>query len=935
MASNYEQPKLATSKQYNVSQGNIGQVKQYTTDWSDYESAKIWEEVAKGTGKVNESIQESAKLRGMLDQTGNLVAQNSWLTDDSYNQGRAAVIAEQQKGKFLEIVDRTSREVAQKNGTMEDYNKAIEPYYQEYIKNIRNVATVDVNGNPLSIELQNETLVNARKEMITYVALGQQKFQKIKEAQNEVDRQELNANVGGNLLAAIQVAPNAADLIPKIMNTYEQLNLIGARLGDPTKAKAEADGITSETLTKSIGLLEPTDPLSTEKVNAIVGLVNSPGFTMHPIAKAKVLEAADKFEREVYGAIEYNISGSIDQLEMAAATGNYKPGMQAAIAKSIEAGVRSGDLTFAQGKALNTRLSNLNEKIAKSAMSSSESVLSMNAIAASTDPEHPKKVYNAIMEAESKLPGASVTSGRQKYIKHISSNYMADNPEYAYYLLRQYGAEFKYHFPADSNTPIPEHVQWLTANGKDKLLTQWPDMVQLAAQTKTGAGTAIAGELPEAYKQPFLQNVNRLTGNFADDMAILQQSRLEIEQNERSGLKMYVATADDFKAGFTSFFGNKIEQDLNWLNSAGEGTRGYMSQLSNYSMGIGTNRGAAIKTGITDFSSRDSFIAALTDTGLFYSTGAHGVISDVPNFEQVMKNGKGSITNNDINTFINEIASQLRTRNPNLPNAPWTDNDMVFHFDGLSLTATAIDKNTGRRIPLPNGRSSIPISEIHTKFKELDTVRFAKSVVPKKLTGSTVSPNLQALTNVFNNSAAVSNFMGMVAQREGEVFVPTATDPKRPHIKTIGMGVYIDKHPVEAAMIMEGYRTGNKELVNKGHTEVMAKLMKQSLPALNSVFGSKDVSTLGFNERAAATLILDAGWWGGGGGANRVAKAIKIAQSTGNADRAMSESGLNKVGELYTGYKVTREVDGKQVAGKLNGRGKDILYMLKAYAREI
>jgi hypothetical protein len=134
---------------------------------------------------------------------------------------------------------------------------------------------------------------------------------------------------------------------------------------------------------------------------------------------------------------------------------------------------------------------------------------------------------------------------------------------------------------------------------------------------------------------------------------------------------------------------------------------------------------------------------------------------------------------------------------------------------------------------------------------------------------------------------------------------------------------------------MEGYKTGNKELVNKGHTEVMAKLMKQSLPALSSVFGSKDVSKLGFNERAAATLILDAGWWGGGGGANRVANAIKIAQSTGNASRAMSESGLNKVGELYKGYKVTRLVNGKKVAGELNGRGTDILYMLKAYAKQI
>jgi hypothetical protein len=453
-------------------------------------------------------------------------------------------------------------------------------------------------------------------------------------------------------------------------------------------------------------------------------------------------------------------------------------------------------------------------------------------------------------------------------------------------------------------------------------------MVQLAAQTKTGAGAAIAGELPEAYKQPFLQNVNRLTGNYKDDMTILQQSRLEIEQNERSGLKMYVSTADDFKAGFTSFFGNKIEQDLDWLNSAGKGTRQLMSQLSNYSMGIGTNRGAAIKTGITDFSSRDSFIAGLTETGLFYSTGEHGVISDVPNFEAVMKNGNASITNTDITVFINEIADQLRTKNPNIPNAPWSDNDIVFHFDGLSLNAIAIDQDTGRRIPISNGRSSIPISELQANFKKIATIRSAKAVVPLTAytqSGGKIKYNQVILQHEFDNPEVNRKVVNRIVAGEGYVPKLTATNPNNPGVLTIGGGVSKNDHPEQAKAIQEGIAKGDQAMIDKAHTEVLARQMRYSLPAVRSVIGSTDPAKLDVRQREAAAVIFDAGYWGGAKWANTVAEAIRVTKETGDWRKGMAVKAakdtrsLNEVGEIHVGYKPN---------GKLNTRGEDLVRML-------
>jgi hypothetical protein len=633
----------------------------------------------------------------------------------------------------------------------------------------------------------------------------------------------------------------------------------------------------------------------------------------------------------VNGAVDYEISGAIDQLEIAAATGNYKPGMQAAIAKSIEAGVRARTLTFPQAKALNSRLSNVNEAIAKSSMESGESITGMDATSANGVENHPEKVYKFFMEDGGKR-GLSISEAQTLYAQYATSGWRKEDPKYGQFLLKQYGKEFSSYFPLDSSVQIDEFLKLQTPEGQDKLLKQWPVMMAMSAQVKAGAPQAIAATFPKEYQQPFIQLAynGKLTGSYLDDMKAMQAVRKNIELNANSEKTVAVLKASNFKPSFWPFGADsEFQKEFDFWNSYGDVTGGYVAQLANNTALRPGNMDILRSSGY-DISNEVSKMAGLHANGLLYSTGKYAVVSDLPEFEKRMINGKDNILGTDVKEYLNTFADTLIKANGG--KGLFKDRNIVFHFDGNTIKAEAFDEATARKINLPKGIDKISLQKLQTDFAELNVGKQAKANVPLTVhtpTGSKITYNQVTLQKEFDNAEVNRKVVNRVVAGEGYVPKITATHPDKPGVLTIGGGVSINDHPVQAKAIQEGIAKGDQAMIDKAHTEVLARQMKYSLPAVRSIIGSTDPQNLDVRQREAVAVIFDAGYWGGAKWANTVAEAIKVTKATGDWRKGMAVKAnkdtrsLNEVGEIHVGYKAN---------GTLNARGEDLVRMLKMFS---
>ena len=870
MASNYEQPKLATSKQYNVSQGNIGQVKQYTTDWTDYESAKIWEEVAKGTDKVNESIQESAKLRGMLDQTGNLVAQNSPLTEDSYNQGRAAVIAEQQKGTFLEIVEREAQRVAKSNGTMEDYNKAIEPYYQEYIKNIRNVATVDVNGNPLSIELQNETLVNARKEMITYVALGQQKFQKIKEEQNEIDRQDLNGNMGNNLISQIKNAASANDLAPLIAQFYTKVSLTNAQYGDKLKARAATDGLTQEVLTQVFdkGILDPNNPLDVQKADVIVRVLDSPEFNLNPASKGKVREAYTKFVDEHHGAVKWNINDDIAKLNAALDAGVYNPKDYAALAAEIKRLATTNKLTWEEAISFRNKLDALNGKVADSAKKDPDRILKLNqtgALGEYTDlSKHAEAAYKAIAQKVN-AAGGNVSDVNEAFAKWAAQPERQGINAYMSFLADKLADNFKGDLPVNLNITPADEIRITNSSNDDMKTTQWQQLVQMA-QGNTDFNYAAAKALGNPkYIQAFtsLSISGKLTGNYADDVKLLVATAFDNDAMQESG-EIIKLSSDNLKPTFFGLGSDSFNANSNWWNGAGNGTLDRLGSIATSMMKTNPAVRERMKAaaGTRNFATdAPGVIQGLQTAGYLTTTGDYGIISTTDNtIMDVLFKGTDATVEERLKAIDNVMKKYIVSKGLT---GLFKDRDYLPIFNGQTLYVEFLDK-AGNLDPTAKP-VSIDVPELQTAVAEVVRDRPKQQVMqsfPVKVAekgGGThiLNINMAQLDPIIGNSAVASEYVRNTLRYEDLVKSGRQTmRDKFPDAWTTGAGVTKASHPEQYAKINEGFKTGNMGLVNSAMTEVFIKEAAKAKVWLNTYVGG-DPKNWNATQRLHAQLILD------------------------------------------------------------------------------
>jgi hypothetical protein len=409
-------------------------------------------------------------------------------------------------------------------------------------------------------------------------------------------------------------------------------------------------------------------------------------------------------------------------------------------------------------------------------------------------------------------------------------------------------------------------------------------------------------------------------------MKAMQGVRKNIELNANSEKTMAVLKASNFKPSFFPFWGDsEFAKEFDFWNSYGDVTGGYVAQLSNNATLRPGNMDVLRSSGY-DVSNEVSKMAGLHANGLLYSTGKYAVVSDIPEFEKRMLNGKDGILGSDVKEYLNTFAENLIQANGG--KGLFKDRNIVFHYDGNTIKAEAFDEATARKINLPNGVDEISLQKLQTDFAEINAAKRAKANVPLTAytpSGGKIKYNQVTLQKEFDNAEVNRKVVNRVVAAEGYVPKLTATNPGSPGVLTIGGGVSIKDHPVQAKAIQEGIAKGDQAMIDKAHTEVLARQMRYSLPAVRSVIGSTDPAKLDVRQREAAAVIFDAGYWGGAKWANTVAEAIRVTKETGDWRKGMAVKAakdtrsLNEVGEIHEGYTPN---------GKLNTRGEDLVRML-------
>lgn len=923
MASNYEQPKLATSKQYNASQGNIGQVKQQNVDWTGYESAKIWEAVATGTAQVNESLQTQARLRGALDQTGNLVAENSPITEESYNQGRASVVAAQKKTSFLEQSQQLAKSIAMRGGTQDDYTREVTPLYQEYIKAVKQASLQDIRGGDLDVELDAENLKTARTEMITYAALGYEQFQKTLGQQHKIDLYKLNGNLGTNLKMTLDAG--GVDGIPiHIINAYKGALRNNIAI-DPEGGSSKAEGVVISALSEYVAGTDMFSPEDMAKLNAVKSTLNMPELAnFSNDSRRKVTEAIAKKETEQNKFTDLNISNRILELQNSVRSGTYTAEAHRQLANYIDYAVNSGNITPAAAQSFYSRLNILNEGVAEQKLNSPETLRTMNEGGARLKYKGAlnwqelwaKDVFASFLAEAKPDDPASVAEVTAKYLEWAGNGLRVQLP-----FLKRYGAQqLMTSFTGTFDSKPRTQMDFESLSGYEMLSQSWPMLAAVFQSDSSPELLKLTNEaVPKEFKQAMGQARKYLTGSLAEDMNLIAN---HAKNNKLDNEEVAKITADSIKGSTIDWLADNAGQaTAKWWNSANVEVKTEIARQLNGLVAEPTIQGELRHLGITNLSDVNSVIDGLGQAGYFKNTGNRIVVADTPTaFSNLIETT--NTTEDQISEWlastIDEFASQNKVGNGDVY-LEFRDKALVLSIrDGSinpkpvkSLLGDTLGNNLGWEYILPPNA----VEKLVKKFLPVEAQTTKQINVPISTVGNPAKSSFNyAVSTLYNQRGTrakkyipsvevATGSVDMILENEGYVTRPTKTAEG---VVTIGHGVRIDPAFVAESggdearyrrQYRDGILEGNKakedlafsNLYSFNYDQMMSNV-REHFPAIANTHPEK----LTPQQTKLLQVAMISQWTGGKGGSNKFIKDVRTTLRVRHPSKEAMVQGLVK-----------------------------------------
>lgn len=228
--------------------------------------------------KKHQQMKQSAFIQGQSDKVSGLVTEQSWLTDEAYNQGKAFQTYTDELAAFPSSLQEDARVSAASGENLDTYTKRIQPKLRQ------------ISDRMASLGLKGDALVAAQEQLLGTMAGAQKEYQKAREQDvlRKVDRG--NSSINATAVSAI-VATNDASAIGHSLSTAFENTYQSNRLFFPKEANTTASKNTFGAIQVAVAGMNPADPEHVQKLRGIDGWLRSDAAAvLDPDVRAKALE---------------------------------------------------------------------------------------------------------------------------------------------------------------------------------------------------------------------------------------------------------------------------------------------------------------------------------------------------------------------------------------------------------------------------------------------------------------------------------------------------------------------------------------------------------------------------------------------------------------------------------------------------------------------
>lgn len=254
--------------------------------------------------KKEKKAQQSAFLQGQSDKVAGIVSEQSWLTEDSYNQGKAFQTYTDELAAFPASLQEDARLSAEAGEDVSTYTKRIQPKLKQ------------ISDRIADLGLEDEALTAAQEQLLGTMAGAQKEYQKAREQEvlRKIDRgnSAINATAVTTIVESSDASVIAYGLSSAFANTYQSNRMLF-----PKEANTTASKNTYGAIQVAVAGLNPADPDHVEKLRGVDAWLRSEAAAvLDPDIRAKALGLTNSRFKDVQEAQQVYDQQKVQSLDL-------------------------------------------------------------------------------------------------------------------------------------------------------------------------------------------------------------------------------------------------------------------------------------------------------------------------------------------------------------------------------------------------------------------------------------------------------------------------------------------------------------------------------------------------------------------------------------------------------------------------------------------
>lgn len=254
--------------------------------------------------KKEQKAKQSAFLQGQSDKVAGIVSEQSWLTEDSYNQGKAFQTYTDELAAFPASLQEDARLSAEAGEDVSAYTQRIQPKLKQ------------ISDRIADLGLEDEALTAAQEQLLGTMAGAQKEYQKAREQEvlRKIDRgnSAINATAVTTIVESSDASVIAYGLSSAFANTYQSNRMLF-----PKEANTTASKNTYGAIQVAVAGLNPADPDHVEKLRGVDAWLRSEAAAvLDPDIRAKALGLTNSRFKDVQDAQQVYDQQKVQSLDL-------------------------------------------------------------------------------------------------------------------------------------------------------------------------------------------------------------------------------------------------------------------------------------------------------------------------------------------------------------------------------------------------------------------------------------------------------------------------------------------------------------------------------------------------------------------------------------------------------------------------------------------